>query len=199
MSALETGRKLVEKATGWARPSKDELARMVRQVEPQAFRFEDDGLIPNHPEWPLIVYRGAVRFRQAFDPAAALEDLFHSNGWGQSWRNGVYDFAHYHSMIHEVLGVAKGSAEIRFGGERGRALAIEAGDVAILPAGTGHQRLSASSNFLVVGAYPPTGTYDLCRSKEDHDRSLKSIPKVPTPGDDPVYGSGGPLLAVWRS
>ena len=24
------------------------------------FRFADDGLIPNHPTWPLLLYGGAV-------------------------------------------------------------------------------------------------------------------------------------------
>jgi uncharacterized protein YjlB len=70
--------------------------------------------------------------------------------------------------------------------------------VAVLPAGTGHQCLSASADFLVVGAYPPTGTYDVCTSAEDRARALKTIPKVVPPRKDPVYGSGGPLPALWK-
>lgn len=37
-----------------------------------------------------------------------MEKVFNVNGWGDAWRNGIYDFVHYHSMTHEVLGVAQG-------------------------------------------------------------------------------------------
>ena len=75
---------------------------------------------------------------------------------------------------------------------------MKAGDVAILPAGTGHQCLSASDDFLVIGAYPPAGTYDECTPVEDRARALKTIPKVALPRKDPVYGTGGPLLKLWK-
>jgi uncharacterized protein YjlB len=75
---------------------------------------------------------------------------------------------------------------------------LKAGDVAILPAGTGHQCLNASYDFLVVGAYPPTGTYDECTSLEDRKKALTSIPKAAPPRKDPVYGKDGPLLRPWR-
>ena len=71
--------------------------------------------------------------------------------------------------------------------------------MAILPAGIGHQCLSASDDFLVIGAYPPTGTYDECTRSQDHKAALKTIPKVPRPRKDPLYGGDGPLLKLWRS
>jgi uncharacterized protein YjlB len=79
---------------------------------------------------------------RTLDPAAVMEELFESNGWGDSWRNGIYDYLHYHSRINEVLGIARGSAKVRLGGDRGRTLKLRAGDVVILPAGTGHQCLA---------------------------------------------------------
>jgi uncharacterized protein YjlB len=196
MPALETLKKMTEKATGWARPARDDLRTLVRSRKPNTFRFKDDGVIPNHPRWPLVIYRGAVHLDKAFDPAAVFENLFESNGWGDSWRDGIYDYVHYHSRIHEVLGIARGHGKVQFGGPKGRVLAVKAGDVAILPAGTGHQCLSASDNFLVVGAYPPKGTYDECTKSEDRKAALKTIPKVVRPRN-PVYGSDGALLKLW--
>jgi uncharacterized protein YjlB len=198
MPALETAKRIAEKMTGWSRPSKNDLTELVRQRKANALRFRDEGIIPNHPRWPLIIYRGTVRLPEEFDPAAIFEDLFEHNGWKDSWRNGIYDYVHYHSRIHEVLGIARGVGMVQFGGERGRTLSLKAGDVAILPAGTGHQRLSASKNFLVVGAYPPSGTYDLCTRSKDHARALKTIGKVGRPRKDPVFGADGPLLKAWK-
>jgi uncharacterized protein YjlB len=196
MSLLENVKRITEKATGWRRP--DDVEALLRQRKPQTYRFHDDGLIPNHPKWPLVIYKSAVRLPDALDPAAVFEDLFESNGWGDSWRDGIYDYAHYHSRIHEVLGVARGSGRVQFGGSKGRTLVLKAGDVAILPSGTGHQCLKASNDFLVVGAYPPTGRFDICTTTEDRKKSLVTIPKVAAPRKDPVYGTKGQLTRTWR-
>jgi uncharacterized protein YjlB len=168
-------------------------------VEPVTLMFADDGTVPNNRELPFVVYRAAIEVAGQKDPAAAIERTFAQNGWGDAWRNGIYSFTHFHSMIHEVLGVARGRARVRFGGKGGQELDIEAGDVAVLPAGTGHQRVSASADFLIVGAYPAEGTYDLCRATPaEHDRALETIPAVPKPNADPVYGKSGPLLSLWQ-
>ena len=91
----------------------------VRDRVPQRYRFRQWGLVPNHPRWPLIHYRSVARFRDGIDPAALFEDLFDRNGWGDSWRDGIYDYVHYHSQTHEVLGIARGTAKVQFGGNRG--------------------------------------------------------------------------------
>jgi len=122
MPGLETVKTLAEKITGWSRPNEADLADLVRERKAHTFRFRDDGVIPNHPRWPLVLYRGAVRSPERFDPAAVLEELFEHNGWGDSWRDGIYDYVHYHSRIHEVLGIARGRATVPLGGSRGRKL-----------------------------------------------------------------------------
>jgi uncharacterized protein YjlB len=196
MILLENIKRIAEKATGWRRP--DDPKALLRERKPQTYRFKDDGVIPNHPRWPLVIYKSAVQLPQSLDPAAVFEELFDSHGWGSSWRNGIYDYVHYHSRIHEVLGIARGNGRVRFGGASGRALTLKAGDVAILPAGTGHQCLTASEDFLVVGAYPTSGVYDECTSEQDREKALPAISRVARPRKDPVYGRDGPLMRVWR-
>jgi uncharacterized protein YjlB len=198
MALLDTIKGKAERLSGLGRPGRKQARSLVRERKPNATRLADDGFTPNHPRWPLIIYRSAVRLTDDHDPAAVMEDLFEGNGWGDSWRDGIYDYLHYHSRIHEVLGVARGKGQVRFGGDKGRIYRLKAGDVAVLPAGTGHQCLDASKDFLVVGAYPPSGTYDECTELEDHARALKTIPKVARPRKDPLYGVEGPLLKLWR-
>lgn len=166
------------------------------QVDVRTFRLGDDGQIPNHPRWPLVVYRGALP--ETEDPAAACEALFEENGWGGTWRNGIFSYHHY-STSHEALGVVRGQARVAFGGENGVEAAVRPGDVAVLPAGTGHCLLDSSSDFLVVGAYPRgQEEYDLCTGEPgERPDALERIRVVPRPDADPVYGSDGPLLQHW--
>jgi uncharacterized protein YjlB len=167
-------------------------------AEPLAIIFDDDGLVPNNVQ-PFLVYQGAIKLDHSH-PEETIEGLFKSNGWGGMWRNGVYDYLHYHSTVHEALGVARGHARVRFGGDRGRELEIKAGDVAILPAGTGHQCISASDDFCVIGAYPPGSKMEITRpTPENHAAALKTIPAVKLPPTDPVMGKDGPLMQLWRS
>jgi len=166
-------------------------------IEPLTVVFQGDGLVPNNP-LPFLVYKGAVDVDNEH-PEKTLEGLFGANGWGAMWRNGVYDYLHYHATVHEALGVARGHARVRFGGDRGQEFEIAAGDVAILPAGTGHQRLSSSADFSVVGAYPPGPPVEITRpTPENHAKALKTIPEVEIPKADPVRGKDGPLVRIWK-
>lgn len=170
-------------------------------IKPLTFHFKDDGAVPNNPRLPMLIYKSALDLSGSRDPEGEIEKLFAQNGWGHGqWRNGIYPFAHYHSKIHEALGIARGHATVRFGGERGEVLELAPGDIAVLPAGTGHQRLSDSGGLVVIGAYPAEGTYNLCRGDNpaDHGPALKTIPLVPKPASDPVAGRDGPLLHLWR-
>jgi len=173
------------------------MAVVSSDVEPLSFIFGDDGLVPNNP-MPFLVYKNAISVANDH-PEKTIEGLFGANGWGEMWRNGVYDYLHYHATVHEVLGVASGHARVRFGGDAGKEIEIAAGDVAILPAGTGHQCLSASPDFCVIGAYPPGPRMQITRpTPESYRNALKTIPAVKLPKTDPVRGVHGPLVKLWK-
>lgn len=157
--------------------------------------FDERGPVPNNTRFPALVY-GQAFPADLVDLAGAMEQRFQENGWPPAWRNGIYDFHHYHSQGHEVLGIAKGFAELVLGGEGGRELGVSAGDVLLLPAGTGHCRLSASSDFLVVGAYPPGQSGDILRDAPTA-AIRAAIARLARPPVDPVFGKDGPMLDHW--
>jgi uncharacterized protein YjlB len=120
------------------------------------FIFKDDGSVPNS-RLPLIVRQGAIT-PDATDPASAFERTFAKNGWTKSWRDGIFDYHHYHSTAHEALGVATGSATVRFGGENGETVGLTAGDVVVIPAGVGHARIGQSHDFSSSAPMPRAAT-----------------------------------------
>jgi len=162
-----------------------------------AHRLAPDGAIPNHPRWPLLVYPGAVAIAGT-DPAAAFESLFDRNRWPAAWRDGVFPFHHFHSNAHEALGVYSGEVTVQFGGDGGVVVTARAGDVIVLPAGTGHKKLSSRGALGIVGAYPAGEHADMCTPLlSNAKRTAEAVARVRLPERDPVYGVDGPLFTHW--
>jgi uncharacterized protein YjlB len=160
------------------------------------YRFADDGRIPNSG-LPLLVYRGVLT---GGDLANTTERLFAGNGWLGAWRDGIFDYHHFHSTSHEVLGIAAGEARVRFGGEGGKTLTLRAGDVVVVPAGVGHRLERGSPDLLVVGAYPEGRSWDVRRGEPaEREEVMANLAAVPLPATDPVEGPTGTLPAAWSA
>lgn len=164
--------------------------------QPEALFFPTSDWVPNHPFLPVLVYRQIFAPTEK-DRAHAFECHFSDAGWRGLWRNGIFSYQHYHVGAHEVLGIAEGTASVLIGGPGGASLDVRPGDCLVLPAGTGHMRLSASEDFLVIGGYPPGQHADI-ETAQATPGELKIIASLPVPKSDPVYGSAGPLVALWR-
>lgn len=157
--------------------------------KPQKVWFDKGDDVPNS-DLPVLIFR-SVLAPGARDKANAFRKRFEKNQWSGLWTDTIFDYTHFHSNAHEVLGIAGGRVTLRLGGESGRLFRLKAGDMLVLPAGVGHERIGGDAGLKVVGAYP--------RGQSDFDmkRKGRAMPKVPLPKTDPFYGEEGPLVGIW--
>lgn len=135
---------------------------------------------------PLLYY-SQVANNTENNAAAWFEFVFARHGWPPRWRYPIYDFIHFYSTTHEALGIYQGQAHIQFGGARGPVVHIARGDAVVIPAGVGHRQVSASRDFMVVGAYPQGCSVDLCRDRPERLAAVRHrISLVPLPDGDPL-------------
>lgn len=173
-------------------------AQINKKVEMETLLLNENGNFPNNPQLPVLVYKNVFDF-SGNDPVSTIEAAFASNGWGSMWRNGIYNFQHYHSTAHEALGIYGGWAEVQLGGPGNDPVRIEKGDLVVLPAGTAHKKISSGDGFAVVGAYPDGQSWDMNYGKDGElPKTKMNIAKVALPTKDPVFGKGGKMFDYWK-
>jgi uncharacterized protein YjlB len=163
----------------------------------QIIHLKDDGTFPNS-ELPVIFYKNVLDVPLLF-PASYVKRVFEDNGWTNSWDDGIFEFHHYHSNAHEVLGIYEGETVIQLGGEKGKRLKLDKGDVLVIPAGVAHKNLHEDDDVQVVGAYANGLGYDINKGERgERPQTDENIKNVQLPDSDPVYGkNGNGLLKAW--
>jgi len=149
---------------------------------------------------PVLIYRKALNLPAQKNKAAnIMQKIFIHNGWSNSWRNGIYDFHHYHSNTHECMAICMGSANVILGGPNGKRIHLKQGDVIILPVGVGHKCTAKTSDFLCVGAYPEGKDYDTnIGTSDEYKKAINRIKSIPIPKHDPLFGKEGFLMSYWK-
>ena len=125
---------------------------------------------------------------------------FAANGWSNAWRDGIFTYHHFHSVAHEVLGIARGEVQVTLGGPAGRTATLSAGDVVVIPAGVAHRNVGQSNRLAVVGAYPGGADYDTRRGDPaEYEVAKEAAASVSPDVGDPVTGGDGALKRLWAA
>jgi uncharacterized protein YjlB len=166
--------------------------------QPKQYFIKDNGIFPNSI-FPVLHYQKVLNLPPLF-PAAAIKRIFKKNNWTNNWKYGVYTYNHYHSTTHEVIGVCQGKAVLQLGGDNGTRVTIEKGDVLVIPAGVAHKNLGKEKDVICVGGYPDGRDYDMNYGRpEERPQADRNIRALPLPESDPVFGSEGGLIELWKS
>ncbi|KAF4432580.1 cupin domain [Fusarium acutatum] len=148
---------------------------------------------------PIVVYRDVLPQPRTEETATTS---LTTHRWEKRGTWGHIAIRHFHPNSHECYGIFQGSSTLLLGkiqkGE-GVEVAVKAGDVVVLPAGTAHSSLESSSDYRYIGVYPkgcPKWRNEM--GKKSPSLFLDTIDEVEMPEDDPVYGPNGPLPKLWN-
>ena len=171
------------------------MKSVARRIETKL--VEANGSFPNNRKLPLLIVRGV--FPEKTVRPEHFEQLLEQNCWSPGWRNGIYNYHHYHSTAHEFLGIYSGQVRACFGGPGGMLLTLKAGDALIIPAGVAHSNHGQSDDFSVIGGYPDGQQWDMQYGDSDErPHTDRNIEQVPLPLSDPLFGNEGMLLELWK-
>ena len=168
-------------------------------LRPEVHAYNPDGVVVNS-RLPLLIYRNAVTVGPDGDIETVMLQSFQRNDWLNNWHyRGVYEYPHWHSTSHEVLGIVRGEILLRLGGAAQSRMTFQAGDVIIVPAGVSHTSLGGSDNVFMVGGYPEGRDWDLMVdgevSESEMRLAVKRMMTLPIPARDPITGTP---MQLWR-
>lgn len=162
------------------------------------FHIKGNEQFPNSP-LPALLYKRALKLPVLF-AASHVEKLFQSHGWTNNWRAGIYTVHHYHSNTHEAMACIKGGTIVLLGGENGKLVHFQQGDVLVIPAGVAHKNLGKEKDVCCVGGYPGGLSFDMNYGLPgERPQADLNIKMVPLPDQDPVYGQNeNGLVTAWH-
>lgn len=156
----------------------------------------ESALFPNN-HLPVIFYKQPWQL-PFFGSTTFVMDKFASCDWVHAWKADIFDYHHYHSTAHEVLGAVRGECQLQLGGDEGAVIEFEKGDVLVIPAGVAHKKVGGTTTFQCVGAYPKGQFYDMnYGTVGERPQVDRAVAKVCLPEQDPVFGTKGPLIERW--
>jgi uncharacterized protein YjlB len=165
-------------------------------IKPIPYFLKENIIFPNSP-YPALHYKKVLNL-VADNDVKSIINLFKENNWTNNWEAGIFTYHHYHSNTHEAIGIANGSTELQLGGDAGKILFIEKGDVLVIPAGVAHRNLGAENQVVCVGGYPGGKDYDMNYGKPgERPQTDRNISQVAIPLTDPVYGKMQGLVQIW--
>ena len=105
-------KRITEKATGWKWP--DDLKRFGGR-KPRTYGSRMTGLFPIIPNGRSLSTRAQSVCRKLSTSPRVSRTCFESEGWGNSWRDGIYDYVHYHSGASmKCSASARGTGRVQF-------------------------------------------------------------------------------------
>ena len=165
-------------------------------IYPEQVFINDNGIFPgNH--LPVLIYKKAILI-PSFFAASKVRDIFVKHNWTNTWRNGIYTYHHYHSNTHEGMAAIKGKTHLLLGGDNGKRIVLQQGDIIVIPAGVAHKNLGKQKDVICIGGYPEGKDFDINYGNPgERPQTDKNIRSLQIPATGPLYGNSDPLLKIW--
>ncbi|KAH8592342.1 hypothetical protein B0O99DRAFT_630326 [Bisporella sp. PMI_857] len=171
-------------------------------LEPETYYIEPTEYAPNNP-MPVLVYRAVLPKPITEENASTFLE---ANNWEKRGTWGSIEIRHFHPNSHECYGIFRGTSTLLIGQGKldargGKRITVTAGDVIVLPAGTGHSSVESTEDYRYVGVYPKgcPRWRNMYGDRPVRELGLRAeIEAVEVPTHDPVSGVDGPLPRLWN-